>query len=310
MKVKHLDLQLLHSWPTQSQLSKAVHRIRADELEQRLAAESPAAALWFALCRLRGSGAWLHALPVHARFRVSSDLYRIMLCLRMMVRIPATAMLQRCVCGYDGPFLPYGVHWFAQCRKVSLSSSRHNALCEVLREMLSQVQWEVQDGETANWIRRRNDLRPFDILARSAKSLAANKRGFDVGVADPTRVHLVPTGQHYFKKGKASSRLVSRKKSRFNYLVNHYGLKHPVDFEPLGYEVTGGMGYHAARLFTEVVACASVLGAGVPAGMSTWSAMDFGSFYSQAISFTIVKLTAMAVQHGIRQAMAEAHSSN
>ena len=54
----------------------------------------------------------------------------------------------------------------------------------------------------------------------------------------------------------------------------------------------------------------SVLGAGVPAGMSTWSAMDFGSFYSQAISFTIVKLTAMAVQHGIRQAMAEAHSSN
>ena len=34
-------------------------------------------------------------------------------------------LLQRyngvCMCCYDGPFLPCGVHWFVQCRKVSLS---------------------------------------------------------------------------------------------------------------------------------------------------------------------------------------------
>ena len=119
---------------------------------------------------------------------------------------------------------------------------------------------EVQDSETANWIWRRNDSRPFDTIARSAKLLAANRRGFDVGVADQALVHRVPTGQYYFSKGKAPSRLVSRKKSRFNYLpvVSHYGLKHLSDFGPLGYEVTGGMGYHAARLFAEVAACASI----------------------------------------------------
>ena len=101
--------------------------------------------------------------------------------------------------------------------------------------------------------------------------MTANRRGFDVGVADLTGVHLVSTSQHYFKKGKASSRLVRRTKSRFNYLASHYGPKHPVDFEPLGFEVTGGtgLGNHAARLFTEVVACASDLGAGVRAGMPT-----------------------------------------
>ena len=95
--------------------------------------------------------------------------------------------------------------------------------------MLFQIQWQVQEGESANCIRRRNDLQQVDIFAHSVKSLTANRRGFDVGVADPTRVHLVSTGQRYFKKGKAASRLVSRKKSRFmwsrfNYLASHYGL--------------------------------------------------------------------------------------
>ena len=71
VKVKRLDSQLPNSSPTQSQLPKAVHRIRDDELEGGLAAESSAPASWFASCRLRGSGSWLRALPVHACMLVS-----------------------------------------------------------------------------------------------------------------------------------------------------------------------------------------------------------------------------------------------
>ena len=88
--------------------------------------------------------------------------------------------------------------------------------------------------------------------------------------------------------------LSAGKQLRFKYLASYYywqyGLKHLVNFEPPGYEVRGGMGYHAARLFAKVVACArfSARSRSSCRLIPTWTVMDFGSFYSQAISFTVV----------------------
>ena len=203
-----------HSSPRQ-------YQIQANELEERFAAERSAAVLWFASCRPRGSGAWLHALQVHAWFRVSSDLYQIMSCLQTLVMIPATTTLQWCVCGYDGPFLPYGMHWFAQCHAVLLSSSTVGTMLCVKCSERCSARFSGRYRKESLLIGSGNRMtygRSTLLLVQQNRSLTGNRRGFDVGVADPTQVHLVSTGQHYFKKGKASS--ISRKKSRFNYLAS------------------------------------------------------------------------------------------
>ena len=262
-------------------------------------------ASWFASCRLRGSGAWLHALPKNPRFSVSSSLFRVMLCMRSMAKIPGAALVRNCVCGFTGTSLRFGVHWFSQCRQASYKTARHDAVVKVLAEVCSKVRMLVREGESANWIRGRPDLRPFGMLVKPSADISSDWHGYDVTVADPTRVGLVPSGARYFHSGKAASRLVSRKKARFRSLVQQHGLTKPAEFSAIGFEVTGGLGYHASAWFTEVCATAMELGAGVPEDQSTWSARDFASYHLQLISFTIVKLSALGVLNGIRRSTAD-----
>ena len=154
-------------------------------------------------------------------------------------------------------------------------------------------------------LRGRRDLRPFDVLMRPSGDLSSPWKGYDVTVADPTRVGLVPSGSRYFKSGKAASRLVSKKTSRFKQLVQQHGLAKPAEFEAIGFEVTGGLGWHASRWFKQVCSTAEELGTGVPPGQSAWSASNFASYYAQQLSFSIVRLTALGVLNGIRRSMAE-----
>ena len=305
VSVGQLDPQVPHAWPAQSKLSKALHRIRADKLESDLARVDVAMASWFASCRLRGSGAWLHALPKIPRFSVSSSLFRVMLCMRSMAKIPGAALVKNCVCGFSGSSLQYGVHWFSQCTHASRKTARHDRVVEVMGEIFSKVRMQVREGESAHWIRGRSDLRPFDLLVKPLGDLSANWHGYDITVADPTRTGLIPSGARYFHSGKAASRLVSKKKARFRSLVQQYGLTRSADFSAIGFEVTGGLGYHASKWFTEVCETAVELGAGVPAGESSWSARNFASYYSQLISFTIAKHSALGVLNGIRRSTAD-----
>jgi hypothetical protein len=303
VSVLAMDTDLPHAWPQQSKLSKAWHRVRADELESQLALKDATLASWFASCRLKAAGAWLHALSRNPCFRVSGSLYRVMLCLRLLVRVSGAEILHRCVCGASGSALTMGVHWFSQCKLASFRSARHDALVKVLAEMCARVRMQVREGESACWIRNRKDLRPFDFLVKSDSDWSTPWQGYDVGVADATRIGLVPTGQRYFKSGKASSRIVGKKKNNFRYLVSHYGLSKPAEFSALGFEVSGGMGWHASQWFAEISSKAIELGA--------WGSKDgnFASYYSQLISFTIFKLTAMGVMNGIRRSLADSHSS-
>jgi hypothetical protein len=303
VSVPHLDHDVPHAWPKQSQLTKALHRVRADDLEAQLVRIDAAAASWFASCRLHGSGAWLHSSPKIALFRVSSQLYRVMLSMRLMAKMPSTELVTRCVCGATGPQIKFGVHWFSSCRCCSFKSTRHDKTVEVMAEMCTRINRQVREGESACWIRGRRDLRPFDLLTRPYSDLSSPWQGYDVTVADPTRVGLVPSGSRYFKSGKPSSRLVNRKKNHFKRLVQEHGLTHPAEFAAIGFEVTGGIGSHASSWLKEVCSVAQELGAGAPE--SNWTANNFSAYYTQLLSFNLVKFTALGVMNGIRRSIAE-----
>ena len=226
-----------------------------------------------------------------------------MLAMRLMVKIPSTDLVARCVCGSTGWQLRYGVHWFSSCRCATLKTARHNAVVKVMAEMSTKIRMQVREGESACWIRGRPDLRPFDLLARPYDDLSSPWHGYDITVADPTRLGLVPSGSRYFKSGKASSRLVSKKKYHFRRLVQQHGLTHPAEFAALGFEVTGGLGSHASDWLKEVCSQAQELGAGAPE--RNWTASNFSAYYTQLLSFTTVKLTALSVLNGIRRSIAE-----
>jgi hypothetical protein len=86
-------------------------------------------------------------------------------------------------------------------------------------------------------------------------------------------------------------------------LVQQHGLTHPAEFAALGFEVTGGLGSHASEWLKEVCSQAQELGAGAPE--RNWTASNFSAYYTQLLSFTTVKLTALSVLNGIRRSIAE-----
>ena len=85
----------------------------------------------------------------------------------------------------------------------------------------------------------------------------------------------------------------------------YYQLRHVVDYKPIGLEVTGGMGTTALALFNDIVAFAQAAKADKLAPSEwSWSAQGFLSYWMMRISFCVVKITALAVHHGVRRAPA------
>ena len=55
--------------------------------------------------------------------------------------------------------------------------------------MIEAVGWEKKDGESANWVPHRPDLRPFDLVYREDSD--SKWQGLDFGFSDPTRMGLL-----------------------------------------------------------------------------------------------------------------------
>ena len=257
-------------------------------------------------CSLPGSGHWLHALPTVHLFRVSSDIFCTMLCIRLDAPVPAAEHVRQCVCGMTGPSLQYGYHWFSQCHKVTYNTVRHNAACGCYRDMYKKAGFSVQEGETAHWVIGAPDLRPYDGVATHPET--GQRIGFDLVVADPSRHGRLPTGSNFFKRGQAAALAVHRKKCAYGRLQRTYQLRHVVDYKPIGLEVTGGMGTTALALFNDIVAFAQAAKADKLAPSEwSWSAQGFSSYWMMRISFCVAKITALAVHHGVRRAL-EAHA--
>ena len=125
--------------------------------------------------------------------------------------------------------------------------------------------------------------------------------GFDLVVADPTRHGRLPTGSQYFKRGQAAALAVHREKCAWSA----YQLRYAVDYRPIGIEVTGGLGKKAAEFFNDIVKAAQqAKTATISPSEWSWSAQSFSSFWMMRISFTVAKITALAVHHGVRRALA------
>ena len=103
------------------------------------------------------------------------------------------------------------------------------------------VGWEKKDGESANWVPHRPDLRPFDLVYREDSD--SKWQGLDFGFSDPTRMGLLRDNQQYYAKGKSASRMVSKKRLDYSGTINTYGpLKRDVDYRPVVLEVSAGLG--------------------------------------------------------------------
>ena len=64
--------------------------------------------------------------------------------------------------------------------------------------------------------------------------------GIDIAVADPSRHGYLSNNQRYFKKAAAAGRYVHKKQTNYNRLLNQFSVRYPVEYTPLGFEVTGG----------------------------------------------------------------------
>ena len=301
VKLPVLDVRRPDLFPAQKVVSRAVHRLAARDLLESTTDQR--ARSWLLSCSLPGSGHWLHALPTVHLFRVSSDIYRTMLCIRLDAPVPAAEHVKACECGMTGPSLQYGYHWYSQCHKVTYNTVRHNAACGCYRDMCKKAGFHVQEGETAHWVIGAPDLRPYDGIATHPQT--GERLGFDLVVADPTRHGRLPTGSRYFKRGQAAALAVHRKKCAYGRLVRTYQLRHAVDYKPIGIEVTGGLGKKAAEFFNDIVKAAQqAKTATISPSEWSWSAQSFSSFWMMRISFTVAKITALAVHHGVRRALA------
>ena len=295
---------------TQKVYARAMHRLVARNLGQDLEKTDPVMASWFYSCSLPGSGAWLHASPSVGRFRVSSEVFRTMLCIRVGVAIPSAAGIKHCVhkCDYAGPSLQNGRHYFSQCNKLSYNGVRHSTVVAALRTMLQQAGFEVIMGETADWVIGAPEKRPFDLCFRL--EAADPWSCFDVGVADPTRHGYLPIGNRFFKRAQAAERYAGKKKSTYAALVRQHSLKKKVDYAPVIFEVSGGFPDSVSQLLDKATEVASKNKVKLAAADWSWSAMDWSSFHAQVLSFEINKMTALAVLNGLRSAVAAVEAAN
>ena len=292
--------------PVQKDLARAMHRLAATQLADQLERQDPVAASWFHSCSLPGSGSFLHAMPSVQRFRVSSELFRTMLCIRLGAPISLARGLKFCTakCGYSGTALLNGRHFLSQCNSLCYNTVRHNVVASALRSMLQRAGFRVIVGETADWVIGDPKKRPYDGCYMDADSSVW--QGFDVGVADPTRHHYLPTGSRFFKPAQSAARYADKKKGKYTALLKKHALKRKVEFAVCMFEVSGGFSKSALTLLKKAADMADKNKVRLKTGEWSWSAMDFSSYFMQLLSFEINKLSAMAVLNGVRAAAAAA----
>ena len=301
IKCSFLDIEMPHMWPKQSSLASAHHHIRANQLEHELLQQSPKAAGWYSCSRQSYSASFLMAQPMVSDFRVHDSLFRMQLQLRIMAPIPQLSGDNvRCECGYKGPDLATGLHYISSCSAISMSTTRHNSVANIMVKMIQQLDWDVRDSESAQWIKDKPNLRPFDVLYRPTQK--DPWVGLQLAVADPTRVLLLPQGEKYFKCTRAASLMASKKRSAYAKLLKRFGkFAQSVHFKPMIMEATGSMGMTARETLKVFSSEAKAKQIGPPKGKSSWSAITYSEYWSQRISFAISQCNAQAVLNAIKK---------
>ena len=141
--------------------------------------------------------------------------------------------------------------------------------------------------------------------------------GYDVGISDPTRLGRLPPGTPYYQAGDASRRLQNSKYSNYNSNLLYFGpITRSVKFVPLIFEVTGSMGPNAKDQFSkwckesvELVQRSGGRNYRALGVAHTWNALKFSNLYSQMISFSIVRDTAMTVMRAVERSAAASNTA-
>ena len=181
-----------------------------------------------------------------------------------------------------------------------MRDTRHKEVAAVLKSMMSKVGWDVWQGESTGWVRGRPDLRPLDVVYR--RDPKEGLKGFDLAIADSTRLTMLPKGKQYFGRGGATERMAARKRSDLAHLIKTYGpLKKEVSFTPVVFDATSGRGKEAEELFRELVREANRNGYQAPTEDWSWTAQSFGAYWSQRLSHVISKYSAISVLTAVRK---------
>jgi hypothetical protein len=298
LRAKLLDPERPDMWPPQSILSAVQFHATANELEAEMAVDQPRMAGCFASMRRKGSGSFLRVIHSKYEYRVSPELFRLQISMRIMAPIPVLRS-EKCICGYAGPDLENGMHFITGCNRVSKSTTRHNMVLNTVQKFLERLGYIVRPGENAAWFRYDKHLRPFDIVAKADPT--QKWIGIDIGLADPTRTGMLQSGEHYFKSGKAADRLCTKKHDWMrNAKRMHGGLKEPVDHKPVIFETTGSWGKSASDFLKPLIKECKELQMKLPSGKWTWAAQTYPAYLTQQISFHVSKFSAMAVLEGSR----------
>ena len=174
--------------------------------------------------------------------------------------------------------------------------------------MLTELDVPVRKGDEGQWFRERPNVRPFGMMVGDIGSAT----GVDVGVQDPTR-HM-PTACNASTAGTPAKYMqASKDGSRYRQMVWEHGTPHGVTaHKALVFDASGGFGERAAEQFNEIFEEARKHGKSIDYRGSehdhTWSALNARQYYSQLISFAIVRVTAVAIRAGIAAALA--HQAN
>ena len=113
---------------------------------------------------------------------VSSEVFRSMLCIRLLAPIPEAQCMTRCICGFaQQSALSTGLHMFSQCSLCSQSTWRHNSVSRVLRpmfaELLCEVTWGSQRAEIRAISNRLPRSGPLNKPSKGIPGASENRNG-------------------------------------------------------------------------------------------------------------------------------------
>ena len=176
--------------------------------------------------------------------------------------------------------------------------------CCCSAEVFRKIEWGTRLKGQAGWVVGAPDLRPFDVPARPDSPTPW--MGTGAAVAGPSRHGYLSTGTRYFKKAAAAARYVHKKHAKRSRLPTRHSIRYLVNYTPSGFEVSGGFSKKVCTLLSGLLESEEAPKAALSANEWSWSAMGPPAYFQQALSFEIVKLTALSVQNGIRRAQAAA----
>jgi hypothetical protein len=296
----HLD-----PWPTQRALSECFYRPELIDLKARVGFESRSHEAWIRSCENFGASLWIRAVPSIEFFKVTSQVYAVMLQYYMAVSLPFvnSASVPRCGCDNQAfdESLQFGFHWDSLCAQQNVfRGHRHDLVRDIFYRAYKEVGAASVIKEPLGLYANSN-ARPADILVTEVTNYA-----LDFVVTNPRSKTAISKGSDKCSL-LAADMAEKAKEDAHVKMVDQFGLGF-LDFQKFGvaFESSGAFGKTALKVWDRLKYMAAEVGldnyvvAGKPC---TWSAFTFEQMIPQKVSWVIMRQNANAIVQGVQRSM-------